>query len=105
MLRTLLLLLSISLATPAVAQDVDPIIASIKALDQASDDYQEIDAAFNGRATSDQAQSLKARATTVKQTAATQVTVLQAQLQLIDARVVQLGPVTPGGVETPDIQA
>ncbi|PXA83966.1 DUF3772 domain-containing protein, partial [Nostoc sp. 3335mG] len=105
MLRHLLLLLSIALATPAIAQDADPIMASISALDQASDDYQAVDAAFNGRATSGQAQSLKDRATAVKQTASTQVTTLQAQLQLIDARVAQLGPVTPGVVETPDITA
>jgi small-conductance mechanosensitive channel len=105
MLRILLLLLSIACAAPAVAQDVDPIIASIKALDQASDDYQAVDAGFNGRATSSEAQSLRDRATAVKQSAATQVTTLQAQLQLIDARVAQLGPVTPGVVETPDIQA
>ncbi|HEY0316663.1 MAG TPA: DUF3772 domain-containing protein, partial [Sphingomonas sp.] len=105
MLRFLLLLLSILLAAPAAAQDADPIIDSIKALDQASADYQAIDSAFNERATSSEAQALKDRATTVKQTAATQVTALQAQLQLVDARAAQLGPVTPGVVEAPDIRA
>lgn len=105
MLRVLLLLLSIALAVPAVAQDADPIIASIKALDQATSDYQAVDAGFNGRATSSEAQALRDRATAVKQSATAQVTTLQAQLQLVDARVAQLGPVTPGVVETPDIQA
>ncbi|MBA2935610.1 mechanosensitive ion channel family protein [Sphingomonas sp. CGMCC 1.13654] len=105
MLRKLLLLLSIAIAAPTFAQDTDPIIASVKALDQASDDYQSIDAAFNGRATSSEAQALKDRAAAVKQTATTQVTLLQTQLQLVDARVAQLGPVTPGVVETPDITA
>jgi small-conductance mechanosensitive channel len=105
MLRNLLLLLSITFAMPAVAQDTDPIIASVKALDQASSDYDAIDAAFNGRATSSQAQALRDRAAAVKQAASTQVTVLQAQLQLVDARVAQLGPITPGVIETPDITA
>src|ERR1700761_9078409 len=105
MLRALLLLLSIALAMPAAAQDADPIIASVKALDQASNDYQSIDSAFNGRATSSEAQTLKDRASAVKQTASTQVTILRAQLQLVDARVAQLGPVTPGVTETPDITA
>lgn len=103
MLRHLLLLCLVALAVPAAAQDADPIIASIKALDQASADYRSIDAAFNERATSSQAQALKDRATTVKQSAADQVTALQAQLQLVDARAAQLGPVAPG--ETPDITA
>lgn len=105
MVRILLLLLSIVIAAPAVAQDIDPIIVSIKALDQASDDYHAVDTSFNGRATASEAQALKDRATAVKQTATAQVTALQTQLELIDARVAQLGPVTPGVIETPDIQA
>lgn len=103
MLRRLLLLCLIAIAVPAAAQDVDPIIASIKALDQASADYRTIDAAFSERTTSSQAAALKDRAATVRQAAADQVTALQAQLQLVDARAAQLGPVAPG--ETPDITA
>ncbi|MDH7638061.1 DUF3772 domain-containing protein [Sphingomonas oryzagri] len=103
MLRRLLLLCLVLLAAPAAAQDVDPIIASIKALDQASADYQSIDSAFNERATSSQADTMKDRAAAVKQSAADQVSTLQDQLQLVDARAAQLGPVAPG--ETPDITA
>ncbi|WP_454883761.1 DUF3772 domain-containing protein [Sphingomonas oryzagri] len=103
MLRRLFLLCLFALAVPAVAQDVDPIITSIKALDTASADYRSIDAAFNERATSSEADALRDRAAIVKQTAADQVTTLQTQLQLVDARAAQLGPVAPG--ETPDITA
>ncbi|MDE1916987.1 MAG: mechanosensitive ion channel family protein [Sphingomonadales bacterium] len=113
MIRRFLLLLTITLAlpfatpfaAPAAAQDVDPIAAATSALDTATSEYQAIDTAFNGRDGAAQAQALKARATAVKQTAADQVTALQAQMQLVDARVAQLGPVTPGVVEAPDIQA
>jgi small-conductance mechanosensitive channel len=105
MMRLLLLLLAFALTVPAAAQDVDPIIASIKALDQASAEYQAVDSAFNERATSSEAQALRDRAAAVKQSADDQVTALQAQLQMVDARVSQLGPVTPGVVEAPDIRA
>lgn len=107
MMRLFFLLLSLALAAPAFAQDVDPIVASTKALDQATADYQAIDSALNGRASTSasEAQALKDRADTVQQTADDQVTALQAQLQLVEARVAQLGPVTPGVDEAPDIQA
>lgn len=108
MMRLFFLVLSLVLAAPAVAQDVDavdPILASTKALDQASTDYQAIDAALNSRDGASQAAALKDRVAAVKQTAGDQVTALQTQLQLVDARVAQLGPVTQGVVEAPDIQA
>jgi small-conductance mechanosensitive channel len=105
MTRLLFLLLAFALATPVAAQDIDPILVSTKALDQAASDYQAIDTAFNGRASASEAQALKDRAAAVKQTAGDQVTALQTQLQLVDARVAQIGPVTPGVVEAPDIQA
>ncbi|WP_068082833.1 DUF3772 domain-containing protein [Novosphingobium rosa] len=108
MMRLFLLAISLVLAAPAVAQDVDavdPIMASTKALDQATADYQAIDTAMNSRDGASQAGALKDRVAAVKQTAGDQVTALQTQLQLVDARVAQLGPVTPGVVEAPDIQA
>jgi len=105
MMRLVTFLLALMLAVPALAQDTDPILASTQALDQAATEYQAIDAALNGRAGASQAQALKDRAAAVKQTANDQVEALQTQLQLVDARVAQLGPVTPGVVEAPDIQA
>ncbi|WP_206240581.1 DUF3772 domain-containing protein [Novosphingobium terrae] len=102
------LVLAVPVAAPAFAQDVDavdPILASTKALDQATADYQAIDTAMNSRDGANQAAALKDRVAAVKQTAGDQVTALQTQLQLVDARVAQLGPVTPGVVEAPDIQA
>ena len=106
MVRLILaLLLALSFATGTLAQDVDPIVAATKALDKDSSEFDAVDAAFNGRTGASEAQSLQDRANAVKQDTATQVAALSTQLQLIDARVAQLGPVTPGVVETPDIQA
>jgi potassium-dependent mechanosensitive channel len=109
MMRLLLLLFALCFAlpaaVPAAAQDVDPIAAATNALDQATSEYQAVDTAFNGRSGASQAAALKDRATAVKDTASDQVDALQTQLQLVDARVAQLGPVTPGVVEAPDIQA
>lgn len=105
MMRLITFLLALMLAVPALAQDTDPILAATQALDQAATEYQAIDAALNGRAGASQAQALKDRAAAVKQSANDQVSALQTQLQLVDARVAQLGPVTPGVVEAPDIQA
>lgn len=105
MIRQLLLLLALALAVPAAAQDVDPIMTSTRALDQAAKDYQAIDTAFNGSTGTDGAQALKERAVAVKQSASDQVAALKVQLQLVDARIAQIGPVTPGVVEAPDIQA
>lgn len=109
MIRRFLLLLSLILAmqtaTSAAAQDADPITAATSALDAASNEYKAIDTAFNGRDGAAQAPALKARAAAVKQTAGDQVSALQDQMQLVDARVAQLGPVTPGVEEAPDIQA
>lgn len=106
MVRLILaLLLGLSFATGTLAQDVDPIVAATKALDKDSSEFDAVDAAFNGRTSSSEAQSLQDRANAVKQDSATQVTALGAQLKLIDARIAQLGPVTPGVIEAPDIQA
>jgi small-conductance mechanosensitive channel len=104
MIRHLLLLLALVLAAPAAAQDADPIVASTQALDQAAKDYQAIDNAFNGSIGADGAQALKERASAVKQNAGSQVAALQTQLELVDARIAQIGPATPGTDEAPDIQ-
>ncbi|WP_298686653.1 DUF3772 domain-containing protein [uncultured Sphingomonas sp.] len=100
-----LLLLALLLATPVAAQDVDPILAATQALDKASTEFKAVDAAFNERTDASQRDALRDRAAAVKTTTTAQVAVLTAQEQLIDARVVQLGPVTPGVTEAPDIRA
>ncbi len=104
MIARLLLALSLLLAAPALAQDADPIVTATHSLDQAADEFQAIDAAFTGNLSTTERQSLQDRASTVKQTTATQVDTLTAQLALIDARIGELGPVTPGVVEAPDIR-
>jgi len=104
--RLLVLLLSMLLViAPATAQDVDPIIAATRALDHDGAEFDAVDAAFNGHTDPNEVDALQARADAVKRDSALQVTALSAQLQLIGARIAQLGPVTPGVVESPDIQA
>src|SRR5579859_6839486 len=105
MIARLLLALSLLLATPAIAQDADPIATATQSLDQAADEFQAIDGAFNGNLSTTERQSLQDRANTVKQTTTDQVATLTTQLGLIDARIAELGPVTPGVVEAPDIRA
>jgi small-conductance mechanosensitive channel len=110
MLRLLLLLFAMLAAPlaarPALAQPPapDPIVASTQALDQAAKEYQAIDQAMNGRVDSSQSSSLSDRASTLRKSITDQVNTLSAQLALIDARVGQLGPVTPGVTEAPDIR-
>lgn len=102
----LLLLLSCLLAVaPAAAQDTDPILAATRALDHDGSEFDAVDAAFNGRTDATQAQALQNRADAVQRDSTARVATLSAQLQLVDARIAQLGAVTPGVVETPDIQA
>ncbi len=110
MLRLILaLLLCLLVSSVAAAQDaapdVDPVVAPLKALDKDATDYDAIDAAFSGQTNAAEAQALQDRASAVKLDSATQTTALSTQLQLINQRVAQLGPVTPGVIETPDIQA
>ncbi|WBO20780.1 DUF3772 domain-containing protein [Sphingomonas abietis] len=104
-LPLLCLLAVTSTATQVAAQDVDPIETATTALDKASDEFRAIDAAYNDRTDAAQAHALQNRAAAVKQSSADQVAALSTQLQLIDARVAQIGPVTPGLVEAPDIRA
>jgi len=99
------LLCGLLMIAPAAAQDVDPIIAATRALDQDGREFDAVDAAFNGHTDATEVDSLQDRADAVKRDSALQVATLSAQLQLIDARITQLGPVTPGVIETPDIQA
>jgi len=104
-LRRILILFSLLVAMPAVAQDVDPIVTATQALDQAATEFKAVDTAFNQPTDSTQRAALQDRATAVKTATTAQVAVLTAQESLIDARVVQLGPTTPGVVEAPDIRA
>ncbi len=103
--RLALVLLSLWWAVPAGAQDVDPIVAATQALDNASVEFKAVDTAFDKPTDGPTRGALHDRAAAVKTATTAQVTVLTAQLALIDARVVQLGPVTPGIVEAPDIRA
>lgn len=105
LLRLFLIALFALCTVQAHAQEADPTATAIKLLDQQSDEFHAIDTAFNERTTSQQRQALQERAAAVRQAAADQVDTLTAELKQVDARVAQLGPVTPGVIETPDIRA
>lgn len=105
MIARLLLALSLFLAAPALAQDADPIATATQSLDSAAAEFQAIDGAFNGDMSPAERQGLQDRTATVKQATTASVATLTTQLGLIDARIGQLGPVTPGVVEAPDIRA
>jgi potassium-dependent mechanosensitive channel len=110
MLRPILLLLALLCAGPLAAQQQqqpapDPVEASTQALDDAAKEYQAIDQAMNGQLDNSQSNSLSDRATALRRSITDQVNTLTSQLTLIDARVAQLGPVTAGVTEAPDIRA
>jgi potassium-dependent mechanosensitive channel len=105
MLVRLLLFVVMLCAAPLMAQDLGTIPASVAAIDDATAKLHDIDAAFNGRTDAAGRQTLRDQATTISQTAKTQVMQLTPMLAAIDARVAQLGPVTPGVIEAPDIKA
>lgn len=105
MIARLLILLWLVWVTPALAQDTDPIAATTRSLDQAAEDFKAIDNAFTGDLSPAQRQGLQDRASALKQTTTADVAILTPQLALIDARIAELGPVTPGVVEASDIRA
>ena len=99
------LLLATLPAGIATAQAVDPATAAIQSLDKAAVEYRAIDTAFDGRVDADERRALIDRANAVGVTAGDTVTALTGQMALLDARIAQLGPVSPGGAEPPDIAA
>jgi small-conductance mechanosensitive channel len=105
MIARFLVLLSLLIAAPAFAQDSDPIVDATHALDQASVEFSAVDSAFNEHTDPTERQKLIDRATAVKQASDAQVTTLAAQLDMIDARIAQLGPAPTGTSEAADIRA
>ena len=105
MLSRLFCLILLLLAVPVRAQDLDSINASVSAIDKDALTLKAIDGAFNGRTDAAGRQTLRDQATTVRQDTVTQVALLTPLLAAIDARIGQLGPVTAGIVEAPDIKA
>ncbi|USI74995.1 DUF3772 domain-containing protein [Sphingomonas morindae] len=101
----LLLLLSVLPALPLRAQDVAAANGAIESLAQAARDYKAIDTAFTARSDATERRGLEDRANGVRQAADDAVALLGQQIALVDARIAQLGPVTPGVSEAPDIRA
>ena len=105
-LRRLLLLLMLVLATaPIGAQAPGDTLAVARTLTAGRAELTAIDRALDGRLDRSERQQLRDRATALAAIANDAVTTLQGQLQLIDARITELGPVSPGMPEAPDIAA
>jgi potassium efflux system protein len=93
--------------SPATAQDsqTDPVSTAMAALAQASLDVQAADRMLDTRLDEDGQRDLKTRLAAVRKTATENADTLQAQVALVDARVAELGAVTAGVAEAPDIAA
>lgn len=103
-LRHLAALLLAIAGSSALAQATDVATLSAR-LTEASRELQAVDdAAVDARTTDDRA-ALRDRAKAVQAIATDAARVLTPQMALVQARVVELGAVTPGVVETPDIRA
>ncbi|MEG3165578.1 DUF3772 domain-containing protein [Sphingomonas sp. PB2P19] len=102
-----LALFSLLLAQPASAQtaQTDPVGTAVAALGQAAKDVQVADRMLDTRLDEDGQRALKARLAAARRTASDSADTLQEQITLVDARVAQLGAVTPGVAEAPDIAA
>ncbi|WP_375383042.1 DUF3772 domain-containing protein [uncultured Sphingomonas sp.] len=91
-------------ATGACAQDTSLADLS-RELAQAETDVGSVDRALDGKVDAAQTKLLRAKATAAGGSAADAAGQLQQQAALVEARAAQLGPVTPGVAETPDIKA
>ncbi len=93
--------------TPATAQtaQTDPVGTAVAAMANASRDVQAADRMLDTRLDEDGQREIKARLAAARKAATENTDTLQAQITLVDARVTQLGPVTAGVAEAPDIAA
>ena len=97
-------LLAVFQAAGAYAQDTTLVTLS-RQLAQAEADIGSVDRALDGKVDAAQTKLLLAKAIAASGSAADVVGQLQQQSTLVEARATQLGPVTPGVVEAPDIKA
>ncbi|WP_420138376.1 DUF3772 domain-containing protein [Sphingomonas sp.] len=105
--QCLMLLLLAAMAPPVRAQlgSPDPSIAAGQTLDEGRKTLTAVDKSLDSRLSRSERDDARDRANTVASQANTAAATLQTQMDLIDARIAQLGPVPTGIVEAPDIRA
>jgi small-conductance mechanosensitive channel len=103
--RLLLALLLLALAAPVRAQTSSLPATSVQ-ISQAESDVRSVDRALDGALESDseKGSGLRAKALAAQQAVRASASNLQQQLDIIDAQIAGLGPVTPGTSEAPEIQ-
>jgi potassium efflux system protein len=97
-------LLALNTAPAAFAQP-DPVTAAATDLKQASDDVRAVEQLLERPIGNRPTRELRDQLAKARATASDAAKTLDGQLALLDARAAQLGPVTPGVIETPDITA
>ncbi len=83
----------------------DPVGAAVAQLAQASQDVKAADRMLDTRLDEDGQRDLKAKLAAARKAASDSADTLQTQITMVDARIAQLGPPTPGVAEAPDIAA
>jgi len=104
LLAGLIVLFVLAWATVAAASPALPPVPTAQ-IGGVATELTAIDRALDTRVDDKDRQQLRARADAARATATAAATDLQAQFDLIAARIAQLGPVTPGSPETPEIVA
>nr|WP_246360413.1 DUF3772 domain-containing protein [Sphingomonas abaci] len=90
-------------ASGAVAQADDPVRAAVTKLAQASADVRAVEAAAGDARGREARGDLIDRLAAARAVAADTGATLQAQMALVDAKIAEVGPTTPGIVDAPDI--
>lgn len=93
------------LATPLAAQTDDPVGGAVTSLSAASTEVRAVERAADVADTREDRAALTDRLSAVRATAADAGTTLDAQMALVDAKIAEIGPATPGIVDAPDIAA
>nr|WP_239474845.1 DUF3772 domain-containing protein [Sphingomonas sp. BT552] len=92
-------------ASPLAAQTEDPVGGVVTHLSTASNEVRAVERAADTVDTREDRAALTDRLSAVRATAADAGTTLDAQMALVDAKIAEIGPVTPGIVDAPDIAA
>ena len=95
----------LALAGPAHGQGDDPVAQAVARLADASGDVRAVEQAADEASTREERGALTDRLSAARGVATEADTALDAQMALVDAKIAQIGPVTPGIVDAPDIAA
>ena len=98
-------LLSVLTASVAAAQTDDPVGAAVTKLAEASADVRAVEAGADDAHGREERSALIDRLAAARAVAADTGATLQAQMALVDAKIAEVGPTTPGIVDAPDIVA